>query len=117
TYDFCGLVHKNRPGKDCWLRSSREAETKSSPDRRPGFWPAPFGARAADGTASATTPERECSLPMKTIARDAAEILVVDEDSLASASVASALDAAGHVVYQTRDRLAALKVARTEPLD
>src|SRR5438067_5021240 len=54
---------------------------------------------------------------MKTFAREAAEILVIDEASLASANIAAALDAAGHVVYQSQDRLAALKVARTEPLD
>lgn len=54
---------------------------------------------------------------MKTIAREAAEILVIDEDLPAAASVATALDAAGHVVFQASDRMAALKIARTEPLD
>jgi CheY-like chemotaxis protein len=54
---------------------------------------------------------------MNSIAPQPAEILIVDEDPIALASATSALDSAGHIVYQAADRLAALKIARTEALD
>jgi two-component system chemotaxis response regulator CheY len=49
--------------------------------------------------------------------REPAEILVIDDDSLALAAATTALDAAGHVVYQAKDRQSALRIARTEALD
>src|SRR3954447_24949227 len=54
---------------------------------------------------------------MNPIAREPAEILLVDEDSLALASATAALDSAGHIVYQACDRAAALRIARSEALD
>src|SRR5436190_15078156 len=54
---------------------------------------------------------------MNPIAREPAEILLIDEDPLALASATTALDSAGHVVYQARDRMTALRVARSEALD
>ena len=44
--------------------------------------------------------------------REPAEILLIDEDAPALASAADALEAAGHIVYQARDRAAALKILR-----
>jgi len=49
--------------------------------------------------------------------REPAEILLIDEDTAAMASAAEALEAAAHIVYQARDRMAALKIASTEGLD
>jgi DNA-binding response OmpR family regulator len=49
--------------------------------------------------------------------REPAEILLIDEDVLALTASAAALDMAGHVVHQARDRQAALKAARTLALD
>src|SRR5882672_6910520 len=49
--------------------------------------------------------------------REPAEILLIDEDPLALASTTAALDAAGHIIYQARDRMAASRIARTEALD
>jgi CheY-like chemotaxis protein len=54
---------------------------------------------------------------MSSTNREPAEILIVDEDSFSLASATNALDAAGHVVYQARDRRAALKIANTQALD
>jgi CheY-like chemotaxis protein len=54
---------------------------------------------------------------MNSTNREPAEILIVDEDSLSLASATESLDAAGHIVYQARDRRAALKIANTEALD
>src|SRR4029079_17201064 len=54
---------------------------------------------------------------MNSTNREPAEILIVDEDSLSLASATEALDAAGHIVYQARDRKAALKIAQTQALD
>ena len=54
---------------------------------------------------------------MNPIAREPAEILLVDDDSLALASATAALDLAGHIVYQACDRATALRIARTEALD
>ena len=54
---------------------------------------------------------------MNSIAPQPAEILIVDEDPIALASATAALDSAGHIVYQAGDRIAALKIARTEALD
>src|SRR2546421_2790010 len=54
---------------------------------------------------------------MTPTSRDPAEILLVDDDPLALAGATAALDSAGHIVYQARDRLAAIKVARAEALD
>ena len=49
--------------------------------------------------------------------REPAEILLVDEDPIALASAVTALDSAGHVVYQAPDRISALRIARAEALD
>ena len=49
--------------------------------------------------------------------REPAELLLIDEDSIALTGAADALEAAGHIVYQAGDRLAALRIARTEGLD
>ena len=54
---------------------------------------------------------------MTTILREAAEILVIDDDAAAMASTAAALIAVGHRVYRADDRLAALRVARSEAID
>lgn len=54
---------------------------------------------------------------MNSISPEPAEILIVDDDALALAGAAVALDAVGHIVYQARDRMAALKIARSEALD
>jgi CheY-like chemotaxis protein len=54
---------------------------------------------------------------MNSTNREPAEILIVDEDSLSLASATEALDAAGHIVYQARDRRSALKIANTQALD
>ena len=75
------------------------------------------GARAADGAASFPTTVWERSLPMTTIAREPAEILLIDEDPLAMAAAAEVLAAAGYQVYQAADRTAALKIGRQQALD
>ncbi len=49
--------------------------------------------------------------------REPAEILLVDDDPTALAEASTALDAAGHIVFQARDRISALRIARTEALD
>jgi len=54
---------------------------------------------------------------MNATTREPAEILLIDDDQQALTSTAAALDSAGHIVYQARDRLAAIKVARAEALD
>jgi two-component system chemotaxis response regulator CheY len=54
---------------------------------------------------------------MNATTREPAEILLVDEDALALASTAAALDAAGYVVYQAMNRAAALRIARSQALD
>jgi len=54
---------------------------------------------------------------MNVTTREPAEILLIDEDPLALAGTTAALDSAGHIVYQARDRVAALRVARTQALD
>jgi CheY-like chemotaxis protein len=54
---------------------------------------------------------------MNATTREPAEILLVDEDALALASTTTALDAAGYVVYQAMDRIAALRIARSQALD
>src|SRR6476660_9808554 len=54
---------------------------------------------------------------MNSTNREPAEILIVDEDSLSLASATEALDAAGHIIYQARDRRAAVKIANTQALD
>lgn len=54
---------------------------------------------------------------MNSITREPAEILLIDGDISALAMTARTLDEAGHIVYQARDRMAALKIARTEALD
>jgi CheY-like chemotaxis protein len=46
-----------------------------------------------------------------------AEILVIDDDLLAMSGISAALEAAGHIVYQARDRVAALRIARAKALD
>jgi len=54
---------------------------------------------------------------MNATTREPAEILLVDEDPLALASTAAALDAAGYVVYQATSRASALRIARSQALD
>ena len=54
---------------------------------------------------------------MNTTSREPAEILLVDDDPTALAAATTALDSAGHIVYQARDRISALRIARTEALD
>ncbi|HEX5103609.1 MAG TPA: response regulator [Pirellulaceae bacterium] len=54
---------------------------------------------------------------MNAIAREPAEILLVDDDPLALTAAAAALDMAGYIVHQAQDRRAALKAARTLALD
>src|SRR5438105_4980715 len=54
---------------------------------------------------------------MNPTSREPAEILLVDDDPLALAAATAALDSAGHVVFQARDRISALRVARAEALD
>src|SRR5262245_54340735 len=54
---------------------------------------------------------------MNATAREPAEILLIDDDPLALTSTTTALDSAGHIVYQARDRISALRIARTEALD
>jgi CheY-like chemotaxis protein len=49
--------------------------------------------------------------------REAAEILLVDDDVLALTATSAALDMAGYIVHQARDRQTALKAARTLALD
>lgn len=50
-------------------------------------------------------------------AREPAEILLIDDDAQSMASTAAVLDDAGHLVYQAADRVAALRIARSEALD
>jgi two-component system chemotaxis response regulator CheY len=54
---------------------------------------------------------------MSTLARDPAEVLLIDDDPFALAATAALLEAAGYRVYQARERLPALKVARAAALD
>ena len=54
---------------------------------------------------------------MNATTREPAEILLVDEDPLALAATTTALDAAGYVVYQAMDRIAALRIARSQAVD
>jgi CheY-like chemotaxis protein len=54
---------------------------------------------------------------MNVTTREPAEILLIDDDQQALASTAAALDSAGHLVYQARDRASAVKIARAEALD
>src|SRR5262245_48534301 len=54
---------------------------------------------------------------MTTTLRDAAEILVIDDDDAALASTATALTTVGHRVHRAGDRLGALRVARCEGID
>jgi DNA-binding response OmpR family regulator len=54
---------------------------------------------------------------MNATTREPAEILLIDDDPQALASITTALDAAGYVVYQARDRMTALRTARGQALD
>ena len=54
---------------------------------------------------------------MTSNSREPAEIMIVDEDALALASAVAALDAAGHIIHQARERMTALRVARGHALD
>jgi CheY-like chemotaxis protein len=54
---------------------------------------------------------------MNSIAREPAEILLVDDDPAALSSTAQVLEDAGHMVFRANDRLTALKIARAEALD
>lgn len=54
---------------------------------------------------------------MNATSREPAEVLIVDEDALATAGPVAALEAAGHIVYCASDRLAALRIARTKAVD
>jgi len=51
--------------------------------------------------------------------REPAEILLIDEDNAALASASDALEAAGHIVYQAGDRVAALRtyLEKSPPAD
>lgn len=49
--------------------------------------------------------------------REPAEILIVDEDLLATAATLTALEAGGHIVFHATDRQAALRIARSKALD
>lgn len=54
---------------------------------------------------------------MNDIARQPAEILLIDDQEPARAAATAVLDDAGYTVRQARDRSAALKIARTEAID
>jgi two-component system chemotaxis response regulator CheY len=54
---------------------------------------------------------------LNVVAGEQAEILLIDDDALALASAAAALESVGHIVYEARDRLAALRTARSRALD
>src|SRR3712207_1118928 len=54
---------------------------------------------------------------MSMLSREPAEILVVDDDSPSLAGTTAALNAVGHTVYQARDRLTALRLARAQTRD
>lgn len=54
---------------------------------------------------------------MTTIAREPAEVLLIDDDSCALTAAASVLAAAGYRVFTADGRAAALKIARAEALD
>lgn len=54
---------------------------------------------------------------MKSTRTEPAEILIIDEDALALANSATALEAAGYLVYQAQNRVSALRIARTRALD
>jgi len=54
---------------------------------------------------------------MTTIAREPAEILLIDEDLFSTGVAAAALEAAGYQVFQAHDRPAALRLARAQSLD
>jgi CheY-like chemotaxis protein len=54
---------------------------------------------------------------MSTIARDPAEILIIDNDPLTLTGAAAVLDMAGYVCHCARGRQAAIKAAQTVPLD
>ena len=54
---------------------------------------------------------------MTPIAREPAEILLIDNDAVARAGATAVLESAGHVVHQAENRTVALKLARTEALD
>jgi CheY-like chemotaxis protein len=54
---------------------------------------------------------------MNLIAREPAEILLIDSDARARAAATAVLEEAGHVVRQAEDRAAAIRVARAEALD
>jgi two-component system, chemotaxis family, chemotaxis protein CheY len=54
---------------------------------------------------------------MNANAVEPAEILLIDDDAPSSASILAALDSAGHLLYEARDRQAALRIGRREALD
>jgi CheY-like chemotaxis protein len=54
---------------------------------------------------------------MNALAPEPAEILLIDDEPQILSSTATALDEAGHLVYQASDRAGALKIARSEALD
>jgi CheY-like chemotaxis protein len=70
----------------------------------------------ADGAAN-FLPHWDVSLPMKPLARQPAEILVIDFDPLTLMGTAAVLDMAGYVCHCARDRQAAIKAAQTIGLD
>ncbi len=71
----------------------------------------------ADGAASFPRRVWEWSLPMTTIAREPAEILLIDEDSHSRRQAAAVLEEAGYLLFQAAGRLDALKIARLQALD
>jgi len=54
---------------------------------------------------------------MNSTSREPAEILLVDDDPAALTAATTALDSSGHIVYQARDRISAMRIARSEALD
>jgi two-component system sensor histidine kinase/response regulator len=54
---------------------------------------------------------------MTALAREPAEILLIDDDLLSLTATAAMLDRAGYIVHQARDRQSALKAGRTIALD
>src|SRR5262245_24824294 len=54
---------------------------------------------------------------MTTIAREPAEILLIEEDPRTLAETAAVLEAAGYQVFQAADRATALKLGRQQALD
>lgn len=70
----------------------------------------------ADGAASFPSFSGEVAA-MNTLARDPAEILIIDNDPLTLTGAAAVLDMAGYICHCARGRTAAVKAAQTVALD